>query len=191
MSARRIVYAIDRNDIITRVGGAWTSFATANGCPELADSVLGTRIQDHVTGPEINLLWDSLLHRARTGHPVTVPYRCDSPTERRFLQMTLRRGRNDAVEFASDTLRVESRPYRLLLAPPRGSADTNEGMIRACSWCRRFDVHGWVEVEEAVSRLDLLNERPPRVTHVLCEDCERTVRGSIEPAGGVHSDRLS
>jgi hypothetical protein len=185
MTPGRIVYTIDRDDMITSVGGAWTSFATENGCPGLGDSVLGTRLQNHIAGAEIGLLWDALLQRARTGNPVAVPYRCDSPTERRFLQMTLHRRGNDAVEFASDTLRVEPRPYSFLLEPPRRSADTDAVVIRACSWCRRFDAHGWVEVEEAVDRLDLLDECPPRVTHVLCEDCERTVRGSMETAPAI------
>lgn len=169
-----IVYWIDGADTITSVNEAWARFATANGRPELGGSATGSSLWAHVIGTEVNLLWHGVLERVRAGNTISIPYRCDSPSERRFLNMLLRSHPDGAVEFISETRWVEARPYISLLEPLRD--DETSELIRSCSWCRRFFVDGWVEVEEAISRLDLLDGQTPQVTHGMCPDCERAVR---------------
>jgi hypothetical protein len=169
-----IVYWIDRADTVTSVNEMWAQFATANGRPELAGSATGSSLWAHVTGDDVTLLWHGVLERVRAGNTISIPYRCDSPSERRFLNMLLRPHQDGTVEFISETRRVEARPYMALLEPIRDD-ETGE-LIRSCSWCRRFFVDGWVEIEEAISRLDLLDGETRQVTHGMCSDCERDVR---------------
>lgn len=60
-----------------------------------------------------------------------------------------------------------------------GSAPVGE-MLSICSWCKRLDVHGWCEIDEAIDRGVALFSEPIRpITHGLCPSCESTVLGEM------------
>ena len=166
-----ISYRIDRSDTIVWVNETWNTFAQSNGWNE-ADSVLGRPVWEFVAGRETQLIWRELLARARTGVAIQVPFRCDAPAVRRYLQLAIKPAKSGEVFFASTTDRlIERNPLALL------SAHYAEGEpIRCCSWCKRFDAEGWVEVEEAVERLGLLEQDIRPVTHAMCADCEASLR---------------
>ena len=49
-----------------------------------------------------------------------------------------------------------------------------------CSWCKRVDVDGWCEVDEAVARrASLLAVPAPPITHGICPDCHRALLASV------------
>lgn len=50
-----------------------------------------------------------------------------------------------------------------------------------CGWCNRVDAGGaWVEIEEALPRLRLLEyATPPKVTHGMCEGCLETMKAQL------------
>jgi hypothetical protein len=168
-----IVYRIDANDTIVSVNAAWREFAHANDAPLVAEHAVGSSLWDSITGAETALLWREVMTRAREGAAPSFPYRCDSPGRRRHLQMRLIGLPDGGIEFVS-TLRTEDQrdPVALLL----GNGPRPGTPIRSCSWCRRFDADGFVEVEEAIIRLGLLENAPPPVTHVLCAQCATAVR---------------
>jgi hypothetical protein len=121
------------------------------------------------------VLWRDLLARARTGVVLTLPYRCDSPGIRRYLQLTITPQPDGQLAFESVLQAAEVRPPESLLEAP-----TVEGApILMCGWCRRIWASEWVEVEEAVIRLGLLEtDLPPPINHGLCPDCDRQVRAA-------------
>ena len=89
----------------------------------------------------------------------------------------LRHYRNGALEFRSALLREEARPRVDLLAPdfPR-----TEQWLTLCAWCKKVNVAGWVEVEEAVRQLGLFEPaRLPRITHGVCPACEETFESAL------------
>ncbi len=47
MAGERLLYQIDRDDVIAAVDDAWAPFAQANQAPQLTD-VLGQSVWDHV-----------------------------------------------------------------------------------------------------------------------------------------------
>ena len=50
-----------------------------------------------------------------------------------------------------------------------------------CAWCKKADVGGWVEVEEAVRRLQLFDQaRLPRITHGVCPACKETFETKLQ-----------
>jgi hypothetical protein len=77
------------------------------------------------------------------------------------------------VPHPADHLRQLVEPVALL-----GSRYATGEPIRACSWCRRIDVDGYVEIDEAVVRLGLLEQEPRPISHVLCSACAAEARAA-------------
>lgn len=161
------VYRIDGGDTIVFVDEPWRAFARANGAPELADGAVDHSVWEFVAGMEVTLIWQEILARARGGKPVSFPYRCDSPAQRRLLLMEVKPLQSGGVEFVSSVSRIEDRDPVALLAAHYADGTA----IRSCSWCRRFDAGGFVEVEEAIERLGLLEQEMRPITHTICEGC--------------------
>jgi FixJ family two-component response regulator len=166
-----VVFSIDRHDEIVTVNDAWTTFALVNDAHELVeDRVLQRSIWDFVVDATTRQLYGDLLLRVRRGMPARFPFRCDSPTARRHLEMRLTPGPDDAVQFESVVLASDLRVEQLLWDRhvPRG-----QDLVRACSWCKRVELAGeWVEVEDATRRLRLFERHDmPRVSHGICLDC--------------------
>jgi hypothetical protein len=174
-SAAPVVYRVDEGNTIIAVNDAWALSAMENGAPELAEHAVGAALFDAIDGPELTLLWRDLLARVRhAGVTLHLPYRCDSPGVRRYFELTVWPESDGVIGFESATRSTVVRSPQALLDATRGSG----GHLVSCSWCRRFRVSGWVEVEEAVARLGLLEETMPIVTHGLCPDCEIRIRAA-------------
>lgn len=164
-------YRINDRDEFTWVGENWAGFALSNRAPELApELVLGRPLWQFVTDWTTEHLYRQLLVVVRAGRPVSFPFRCDAPEERRFMEMSIRPEAGGGLLFETRALSLEARPAVALLerAGPRADGP----LLRSCGWCKRVDVGGaWAEVEEAVRRLRLFEQEPPPVTHGMCEDC--------------------
>jgi hypothetical protein len=67
--------------------------------------------------------------------------------------------------------RAERRHPVTLLDPhvPR-----SETLLRVCSWCKRVPTDDglWLEIEQAISVLSLVEEVPPAISHTICDRCE-------------------
>lgn len=172
-------YHLDSDDRISFLGGSWAEFARSNGAPDLVDEPLGRSIWDYVDGAAPALLWSELFRRARLTHTVlTVPFRCDSPQERRYLTLAVRKLGGGTLELVTRTQRVETRAVPV--AWLESTAKPGNWAISSCSWCRKFEVDGeWLEVEEAVVRLGAFDEAVPAVTHGICPACAVTLRAAM------------
>lgn len=165
-----IRYRLSAADRIESIDGPWDRFARENGAPGLPRPE-GERLLDHVAGSSVRAVLASLLDRARRRRdPIELPYRCDAPDRRRFMRMRLEPGEGGTLLVRSRVVREEPRPAVRLLQPDVPRSDE---LLRICAWCKRVDVEGaWVEVEEAIERLELF-DRPtlPELTHGVCERC--------------------
>jgi hypothetical protein len=156
------------------VSDGWTAFALENsGHHLMPEAVVGKVLWE--LDPGSRALYGPLLSVVRTGQrPIVVPFRCDSPARRRWLQMELLPMAGAAVQFRSRTLRSSARrPVALIdLKTPRSAQ-----LIVMCSWCKAVQVGtAWLEVEAAMQRLRLLEQRVlPHVTHGICPACVTTV----------------
>jgi hypothetical protein len=169
-------YTIDAEGRIVAIDGLWDEFAAANGAPRLTRAnVIGTLLLDHVVGLEPREIASLLLWRARSGHAVSADFRCDAPSLRRFLRMEIVPLPGERVRCSSILVREEERPAQALLDPrvPR-----SDDMLPICSWCRQARAgEGWLEIEEAVEVLGLLNQdRLPAITHTICSRCTKHLR---------------
>lgn len=166
-----ISYRIDASDTVVWFDEAFGAFARSNSWDE-AESVIGRSLWESVVGAETQLIWRELLARARQGVAIQVPFRCDAPGLRRYLRLAITPGSAGEITFRSTTTRLVKRDPQALLSSEYADGEA----IRCCSWCKRFDVGGWVEVEEAVERLGLLEQDVGPVTHAMCAECESSVR---------------
>lgn len=174
-----LVHRIDGDDGIRYVDDALVAFALANGASKLTrEGVLGHSLFDFIGGSEASHITALLLARVRTGVALDVPVRCDSPTTRRFIALSMKPLNPTGIEFRSHIVRAETRdPVDLL----DDSIERSDVFVRICSWCKRVfvDGQGWVEIEIAVVSLGLFESAPlPQLTHGICEDCLAVVQGS-------------
>lgn len=155
MNYETYTYRIDAGDVIVELSDNWSTFAEANagGGALQPEQVLGRGLWDFIQDSETRQLYEDLFRRARSGRRAApIPFRCDSPRERRFLQLELEVLPDQSIQITSRILRTEPRtPVPLLDAQlPRTS-----GLLRICSMCKKVEVapSEWAEVEEALARL--------------------------------------
>lgn len=84
-------YTLGGDGTILCIGGEWDQFAQSNdGQRAMMDNVIGTTIWNHVHGFETCSFLNAVFFAVRkTGLPISLPYRCDGPTERRDFSMTI------------------------------------------------------------------------------------------------------
>ena len=188
--ARPSVYRLDAHDVITRVNTAWRTFASENGAPTLAKTAVGTSLWAHVGGTETRRLYAAVHATVRAaGRSVTLPYRCDAPAERRWMQLTVRPLGRGHLQVVSTLVRRAARTPVLLLDPtqPRG-----EWPLLVCGWCSRVRTAAqggvgtsvsvpWVNVETLPAGL-VGAAALPRLMHDVCPDCADEVRTALASA---------
>lgn len=167
-----VCYRIDGEDRLVFFNDEWDRFASENDTPELAGAIIcGRPLWDFIVNAEVRHIHQVLLKRVRLRQPVlSIPFRCDSPAQRRHMQMRIVRLPDNQVEFHCRALRIENRD------PVNVDYRTNEdaAALRMCSWCNRVDVgqDAWDEIENAVARLGLFADTSPApITHTICEHC--------------------
>ena len=177
-----IRYQLDAHDCIASLDAAWNAFAAQNGGPELADdSIIGQSIWRFIDGWEVRHLYEHVFDAVRSqDRDVVIPFRCDSPTLRRFMELRISALRDDGLALVSHLIREEARPRVEL--PHRDIGDT-EDLVRLCSWCKRVQLvdRTWVEVEQAIQDLELFQSTTmPAITHGMCGDCATEIQSQIE-----------
>jgi hypothetical protein len=180
---KELSYCVNQRDEIASVSDSWLDFAVANDAPELTpERVRNRSLWDFVADPTTAHLYEQMLARARRGEVVRFNFRCDSPSLRRLMEMTISLRPDRLVEFTSRELRVEERSPVMLLAR---SAPRSERRLGACGWCSRIklDEDRWVGAETVVRELRLFEqERLPQLAQGICVTCLAAVRKDLERA---------
>ena len=168
------VYCIDDSDIILSVSGNWESFARANGWDSgrSPENVVGHLLWDFIQGLETQCLYAEIFRKVRSGKPCgPIPFRCDSPNERRFLELFISPLPDGRIEITSTIIKTEPRdPVRLIDKDIPRSND----LVRICSMCKKIAIaeHNWIDTEAAAIHLRLFEaDRMPGLTHALCPSC--------------------
>ena len=178
-----IIYRIDKNDIIKNVSDNWSDFAVRNRGGERCapGNVVGGALWDFIDGSEARHLYGIVLGRIRErDRPATFPFRCDSPKQRRFLELNVCPMENDEIEFRSSLIRTESRePVKLL----NSDIERSNEFIHICSMCKKIALSDkqWEEVEEGIVALRLFEKEPlPQLTHSFCPSCYNDVMAELD-----------
>jgi hypothetical protein len=184
-----IAYLTDVNGKIMNLGRQnWNAFASANNGEDLlnGESVLGRPVFDCVSGDEVRgcyqRCFDAILGERLEF--IRVMSRCDSPTARRQLWITMRpvQGRRRVsgllvqVVVVSEEMRP---PVDLFDFPALGVAATRQPMLpllSMCSYCQnvRFPPGSDEEEGEWMTAEDYYRRgghSAVRISHGLCPDC--------------------
>jgi hypothetical protein len=178
-------YTVDREDVITEVNDSWDGFALANGgAAACAAHIVGARLFDSITGDAARMFMTAILMRVRvSGQAETVPYRCDSDTERRYYTMTLSPLPEGAVQVIHDLDRQETGDVSVRIRPAEIGA---LGVLRCSICCRLKLSEGWVDP------FDGTGNQTWRVVHTVCPDCRdlpmKRLRARREAAKGLMGD---
>jgi hypothetical protein len=175
-----LVYRIDASDRLCFVNEAWEAFARANGGEAFdAEHVFGHSLWSYVRDLTLGQIYRHVVADARRGREVRLRFRCDAPTQRRLLEMTVRGTGGGVVQFRTHELATALRPPEALF----DASTSRTGMpVRVCSWCNRvWAADAWLEVEQAVERMHLmLRSVLPPLTHGACEPCLDTITHGLD-----------
>ena len=140
-----LTYTIDAEDRIVNMSANWNIFAEENQASDscLSAGVLNRQIWEFITDLETRHLYQVINANVRAGRkPVTIPFRCDAPDKRRYLEMKIVSVKQKHIEYQNTIIREEPRePVVLLMA---GTARP-EGLLKMCSICKTVlttDNHG-------------------------------------------------
>ncbi|MBC8328945.1 MAG: hypothetical protein H8E31_09385 [Planctomycetes bacterium] len=177
-------YRIDSQGRIVDVSLEWLDFAREN-CAHRLDrqALVGRPLWEFIAGSETRCLYEMVFERVRKEEvTVTLPFRCDSPTLRRFMQLVVRPAPEGWLELEGQVIRTEVRAEVPLLDP---SAVRSEEFLNICSWCKKVQrsQDEWIEVEGAIADLELFAAPVlPQLSHGLCPACAVVVREEVEEA---------
>lgn len=166
-------YRVDADDRIISVDDWWLAFARENGAPQLTrEAVVGCCLWDFIAGEPTQVLYQELhQYVRRTGTPVTVPFRCDSPRLQRFMELTIHREPSSCLLYESELKRALPQPRVRLLdrGEPRSDA-----FLTMCSFCKRtlLEPSGWLELKDVSLKLRLFAQQAvPEIRYTVCPRC--------------------
>ena len=174
MGEESTIYWLSADWTIAQVSASWDAIAVANEGPKaIAEQVVGRPLREFVHG-DTSWMWVetvlSVVHHL--GRPKVRPYRCDTPTHRRFMTMTVEPW-DTGLQVTHRTDRTEplAQPVDVRFANGAGAAD-----LLRCSVCNRVQVNAhWIEPDVYAQTFDLSTLH---VQHVVCDDCLQAPLGS-------------
>jgi hypothetical protein len=187
--ARVFVYCIDHADHIISVDEAWLKFASDNGAPELTrEEVDNKELWRFISDPDTRLIYRLLFDAVRTRmQSVSISYRCDSPTVRRYMELTCSPRPKLGIEIQSRIIREEPREYVSMLDV---NQSRSRSVITICAWCKqcRVSEFDWREIEDAVPDLGAFSDSMlPQVSHGMCPTCHldklKEMRSNLRACG--------
>lgn len=169
------VYMLNRKDVIVDVNDAWNDFATNNDAPELiSERVIGNSLVNYVTGDITKMYVQTVLQNVRMiGKPIRRHYRCDSPTLKRYMEMSIKPdGKN--LQLAHKVIRTEDMTctvhFNAALTP------SEPQITKRCSSCGRVEAQKavWVEANDLYAAKHGAKDVTVMVEYTICPVCEAT-----------------
>ncbi|MBD3233571.1 MAG: hypothetical protein GF315_07585 [candidate division Zixibacteria bacterium] len=155
----------------------------------MGKSLIGHSLWEFIKNEETVHIYRTLIHRIRNeNRNVIYPFRCDSPSRRRFMEMHILPHKGKSLEFRSRIIREEHRPFQRFLDidEPR-----NDSFIVMCGWCKAVATKdGWAQIEEAVDILKLFEMQIlPEISHGICKECHDKWLQELEPQEAKDSNK--
>jgi hypothetical protein len=166
------LYRIDADDQISFIDDSWLSFAAENDAPELVrDRLIGHPLWSYIGGKTIQSVYQALFDQVRvTRKPISAPFRCDSPSTIRQMELVVRPLNRGSLELEG---RLLASAHREEVALFNRFVPRSGELLKVCSFCRRLALNEqWLEAADAVNRYSLFAQsRQPRLSEQMCPDC--------------------
>lgn len=167
-----LALVVNRDDQIMSVSSNWDERAQnqGGGAQLFAQALIGQALSRFIRSDNTRMYIEACLKVCRLKQQVLFrPYRCDSPTHKRFMEMQLSPLAEGAVEMKHFLLKEEAfeQPLRLETV---ASAEPGSGYAYVrCSMCNRLKPRGqsqWLEPQRCVHQ-----PQPLRVIYSVCPAC--------------------
>lgn len=138
-------YVVDAEDRVTAVCPQWDQVAVQGQGSEraMASGVIGLPLNRFISGDATRMFMDAALQAVRlTGRPRTLQHRCDTPTVRRRLEMTLVPLGGGGVRIEHRLIERQSRARTLVCETDAGSVNAKAEPVWRCSLCLRIQRAG-------------------------------------------------
>lgn len=167
---KEFVYRINQTDQIYFVNDDWLDFGKKNGLAYSVEKVIGSSLWRHISDMTTRQLYFDIIGKIRrSGRRAKVPFRCDGPAVRRFMELEISALTPSDVEFKGVLIREEPREKVDLLD---SSLARSAEILLMCVWCKKVKISEWVEVESAAQELRLFEKsKLPLISHVTCPGC--------------------
>jgi len=172
-----VIYTIDKKNKIIDIGGSWQEAAQqGNADHQLSrENVIGKPIEDFVCSDETQMYYDAIFKLCRLKkQAITRKYRCDSPSHKRYMRVTLKPLKNGSIELYHETLKEDPFENTVTTYELKSAIEPNSGSIslinKRCSMCNRIQPpqeKTWYTPEE-LSKHDAVKFQ---VIHTVCIDC--------------------
>jgi len=170
-----VSYSVDGADLIVDVSDSWREFVRVNNGPERLVDILGQPLWTHVCDKNTRDLYVMLLSAVRlTGRTVSFRYRCDTPTFKRFMRMTLDPWRDEGIHFDNEILAVEAIHPELSFVSNSMYSIKN---VNICSVCRSVKVgEEWRDVLTAFSTDEIMASKNRfHAIYRICPSCKTSL----------------
>lgn len=169
-----VSYWLDHDDRIVQVNPLWDQFALENGGEQrlLSSEIKGRRVFDFITGDQTRMYLEALLQHVRfLNRTLNRSYRCDSPTLKRFMSMSLTPAEQGLVKLDHTLLKSELFEKPVIY---RHEPDPEADALPRCSVCTRLLIKkNWLSPEDA-EILGLITPGIPLPVHYrICPACRR------------------
>lgn len=166
---------MDRQDCLCALSEDWDALlAEGGGDPSCRRArILGRPLRDFIAGDSTRMFLDAALEATRlTGRPRRLPYRCDTPTLARRMQMCLQPLADGRVRVTHLLLAQQPLPRPLAFR-----AATQAPARLRCSLCLRLrsTAGHWQDPVSAPP-----DPAPLAVRYTLCPDCCGAAAGSAD-----------
>jgi hypothetical protein len=166
-------YVVNESDIIVAVDDWWLGFARENGAPELTrESVVGKVLWPFIVDEPTRTLYREVhAHVRSSGIPVKVPFRCDSPTLQRHMELTIRPDVPHRLLYECTIVRVVPQEY---LATLDTDKRRSREFLTMCSLCKRSLVEpsGWLDLENISLTIRWFQQESiPQLRYTVCPEC--------------------
>ncbi len=170
-------YCLDSSDVIVSVDHWWLAFAKENNATELDETlVVGRRAWEFIADEPTRSLYKEINAYVRMhDSPIAVPFRCDSPTLQRYMQLTISKCEHRLLLYKSVLIRTApQQTLRILDSSQQRSND----FLTMCSFCKRslIEPSGWLDMENISLKLRLYEKQTvPELRYTVCPNCLNNV----------------
>ena len=166
-------YCLDKADVIVSVDYWWLAFAQENNAPELIEpAVVGKTVWEFISDEPTRTLYKEIhAHVRSSGNTVIVPFRCDSPTLQRYMQLSI--GNHQEGQLLCESSLIRAVPQRRLAVLDSREKRSND-VLTMCSFCKRslIEPSAWLEMEDIALKLRMYEAQTvPELRYTVCPEC--------------------
>jgi hypothetical protein len=179
----RLSYWLDKHNIIQKVNRNWDGAMDNESWSKRASSneIIGKPIMEFICDDITRMYLATMIQTVRIiPQSLFRPYRCDSPTAKRFMKMIVTPEENGWIRVSHELLKTEPITKKILFQTITTPSQAQNRSFRGnllnlkyhfirCSLCNRLretGSHSWQEIDHIKTY-----ETPVKVAYGLCPDC--------------------